>query len=85
MKKGLQVLCSQSFYFNPAIPADILEVHDKFKDVFFYVDVTGYLHELSAVKLDEKYLKGWMGAKPKVISEIKAHNIKLVALLNSNE
>lgn len=48
------------------LEADIMEIHDMLTDVYFYVDVSGFIHDLSAVRVDERYVRGWPGSKPLV-------------------
>ena len=43
-----------------------MEIHDMLTDVYFYVDVSGFIHDLSAVRVDERYVRGWPGSKPLV-------------------
>ena len=55
-----------AWFFHHKIQAEIMEIYDKFSDVYFYVDVTGYIHNLSALRVDEKYVRGWPGSRPVV-------------------
>lgn len=54
-----------SIHIHPT--GNLIEVYDEFHDVYFYANVTGYFHSYSAITLDDKYVKGTRGKKPKLV------------------